>query len=234
MFNLNALTATGQGRSPWIALPGLPAANSSYPGPERRSAASQGSRWLALMLDEIDYGMLLLADGGQVMHVNHAARAELDDEHPLQLQGRELRARLAQELMPLQDALNAARRGLRRLVTLGESDQPFTMAVVPLGAMAGGAQQATLLLLGKKKVCESLSVQWFARSHALTPTETRVLEGLCHGLDPREVAESHGVGLATVRTQIGSIRAKTSTESIRDLVRRVAVLPPMVSSLRAA
>ena len=108
------------------------------------------------------------------------------------------------------------------------------MAVVPLGAMAGGAQQATLLLLGKKKVCESLSVQWFARSHALTPTETRVLEGLCHGLDPREVAESHGVGLATVRTQIGSIRAKTSTESIRDLVRRVAVLPPMVSSLRAA
>lgn len=37
--------------------------------------------------------------------------------------------------MPLQDALNAARRGLRRLVTLGESDQPFTMAVVPLGAM---------------------------------------------------------------------------------------------------
>ena len=35
MFNLNALTATGQGRSPWIALPGLPAANSSYPGPER-------------------------------------------------------------------------------------------------------------------------------------------------------------------------------------------------------
>ena len=83
----------------------------------------------------------------------------LDFLHSPELQGRELRARLAQDLMPLQDALNAARRGLRRLVTLGESDQPFTMAVVPLGAMAGGAQQATLLLLGKKKVCESLSVQ---------------------------------------------------------------------------
>lgn len=95
MFNLNALTATGQGRSPWIALPRCRPPTAATPGPERRSAASQGSRWLALMLDEIDYGMLLLADGGQVMHVNHAARAELNNKHPLQLQGRELRARLA-------------------------------------------------------------------------------------------------------------------------------------------
>ena len=220
-----------QGNRPAL---GTPAANTPYRGPERRSTASQSSRWLALMLDEIDYGMVLLSDAGQVLHVNHAARAELDGRHPLQLLGRELRARLPQDLGPLQDALQAARRGLRRLVTMGERHEPFTMAVVPLGAAATGAPQATLLMLGKKRVCESLSVQWFARTHALTPAETRVLEGLCQGLDPREVAEQHGVGLATVRTQIGSIRAKTGTESIRDLVRRVAVLPPMVSSLRAA
>jgi DNA-binding CsgD family transcriptional regulator len=231
MFDLNTLIPAGQAPRQLVALA---AANSGYRGPERRSAASQGSRWLSLMLDEIDYGMVLLADDGHVLHVNHAARAELDGDHPLQLLGRELRARLPQDVAPLHDALQAARRGLRRLVTLGERHEPFTMAVVPLGALATGAPQATLLLLGKKRVCESLSVQWFARTHALTPAETRVLEALCQGLDPREVADQHGVGLATVRTQIGSIRAKTGTESIRDLVRRVAVLPPMVSSLRAA
>jgi DNA-binding CsgD family transcriptional regulator len=38
--------------------------------------------------------------------------------------------------------------------------------------------------------------------------------------------------MATVRSQIGSIRAKTGAESIRELVRRVAVLPPMRSALR--
>jgi DNA-binding CsgD family transcriptional regulator len=237
MFDLNALFPVGH--APRQQSLGLPAANhigsiAGYRGPERRSAASQGSRWLSLMLDEIDYGMVLLSDGSQVMHVNHAAKAELDADHPLQLLGRELRARLPQDVAPLHDALQAAQRGLRRLVTLGERNEPFTMAVVPLGALASGAPQATLLLLGKKRVCESLSVQWFARTHALTPAETRVLEALCQGLDPREVAEQHGVGLATVRTQIGSIRAKTGTESIRDLVRRVAVLPPMVSSLRVA
>ena len=216
--------------------PALGAAVSHLPyrGPERRSATSQGSRWMAAMLDEIDYGMVLVGEGGQVLHVNHAARADLDAEHPLQLLGRELRTRLPQDGAALADALQAAQRGLRRLVTLGGRAQPLPVAVVPLGAMPGGSMAATLLLLGKRSVCESLSVQWFARSHALTPAETRVLEALCQGLDPREVAEQNGVGLATVRTQIGSIRSKTGAESIRDLVRRVAVLPPMVSSLRAA
>ena len=34
------------------------------------------------------------------------------------------------------------------------------------------------------------------------------------------------------RTQIGAIRVKTGTNSIRDLVRRVALLPPLVGALR--
>lgn len=235
MFDLNTLIPAGATAriALGLAAGAAPAAAPGYRGPERRSAASQSSRWLSLMLDEIDYGMVLLNEAGQVLHVNHAARAELDGEHPLQLLGRELRARLSTDVAPLNEALQAAQRGLRRLITLGGRGSALTLAVVPLGAQASGAPQATLLLLGKRRVCERLSVQWFARAHSLTPAETRVLEGLCSGLDPREVADQHGVGLATVRTQIGSIRAKTATESIRDLVQRVAVLPPMVSSLRA-
>lgn len=231
MFDLDTLIAAGQ---PPRQRPPQLAVVSGYQGPERRSGASQGARFLSLALDELDYGMVLLSDGGHVLHINHAARAELGGDHPLQLCGRELRARNPQDAAPLQDALHAARRGLRRLLTLGERHEPFTMSVLPLGPQTAGAPRATLLLLGKKRVCESLSVQCYARTHALTPAETRVLEALCQGLEPREVADMHGVGLATVRTQIGSIRAKTGTESIRDLVRHVATLPPMVSALRAA
>ncbi|MFO1326229.1 MAG: helix-turn-helix transcriptional regulator [Rubrivivax sp.] len=228
----DTLVQASQGHRP--ALGALAANAMPYRGPERRAAASQGSRWLALMLDEVDYGMLLVAESGQVLHVNHAARAELDGEHPLVLQGRQLRARLPQDVAPLADALQGAQRGLRSGVTLGLREQRVTLSVVPLGGRGDTHPQATLLTLSKRQVCERLSVQWFARNHALTPAETRVLEALCQGLDPREVAARNGVGLATVRTQIGSIRAKTGSESIRDLVRRVAVLPPMVSSLRAA
>lgn len=198
-----------------------------YRGPERRTRGTPVLPWLEMMLDEVDYGMLLLADDAEALHVNHAARAEMDASHPLQLSGRQLRARLAADVARLHDALaDAARRRLRRLVVLGEGAQRVNLAVIPLG------QGRTLVVLGKRRLSERLSVQWFGSQHGLTPAESRVLESLCEGLTPREIAELGGVGLATVRTQIGSIRAKTGAKNIRELVRQVAVLPPMVSALR--
>ena len=59
-----------------------------------------------------------------------------------------------------------------------------------------------------------------------------MLELLCSGVRPTEVARQQGVAVSTVRTQIGSIRAKTGAGSISELVRQVAVLPPMVGALR--
>jgi DNA-binding CsgD family transcriptional regulator len=76
-------------------------------------------------------------------------------------------------------------------------------------------------------------VQWFARSHDLTLAETRVLEALSEGLQPNDIAARHGVGISTVRSQIGSIRSKTRSDSIGALVRQVAVLPPLVGALRS-
>jgi DNA-binding CsgD family transcriptional regulator len=207
----------------------LPMFSHVYHGPERRSGPPAVARWLAAMLDEIDYGMLLLGDACEVLHANHAARSELDAGHPLLLAGRQLRARQAADMLRLHDALaDATNRSLRRLVALGDGADRANLAVIPLG------RAATLLVLGKRHLSERISVQCFASLHGLTPAEARVLSGLCEGLDPREVAELHEVGLATVRTQIGSIRAKTGAANIRALVRQVAVLPPMVSSLRRA
>ena len=59
-----------------------------------------------------------------------------------------------------------------------------------------------------------------------------VLAALGMGVAPADIAQEQGVKLSTVRTQIGSIRAKIGVSSITDLVRRVAALPPMVGALR--
>jgi len=66
----------------------------------------------------------------------------------------------------------------------------------------------------------------------LDAAETRVLVALCQGIPPGAAAAEIGVGIATVRTQIGSIRQKTGAQSIRALVRQVAVLPPLMGALR--
>ncbi len=229
-------------RAPQQTSPAFGTASASaaqrYGGPERRQMNGQSGThlpyWLAATFDEIDYGMLLLNDATHVVHVNHAARAELDGKHPLQLLGRELRARRSQDVAPLHEALRAAgQRGLRKLLTLGEGNQRASVSVVPLVASAGHEGEAmTLVMLGKHRVCEELSVQGFARSHGLTAAETRVLVALCEGTPPGEAAARLGVAISTVRTQIGNIRMKTGAESIRDLVRQVAVLPPLRGVLR--
>mgnify|MGYP002145029906 CR=1 FL=1 len=100
------------------------------------------------------------------------------------------------------------------------------------GEIAQAGSAATLLVLGRREVCGSLAVQGFAREYRLSPSEEQVLAALCEGLSPNEVAERHGVKIATVRTQIANLRAKTGAESIRALVKQVAVLPPLVGTLR--
>ncbi|EHR73769.1 DNA-binding protein with HTH domain [Burkholderiales bacterium JOSHI_001] len=210
------------------------AAASGYCGPERRRSASLAQRCMGHMLDEVDYGMLLLAQDGHLLHANKAARRDLDAQHPLQLLGRELRPRLDADGVALREAVGqAARRGLRRLLKLGDAAQRCSVAVVPLGLGGASGEQAVLLMLGKRSMCEELSVEGFARSHGLTLAETQVLKGLCGGLPPQDIAGRNGVALSTVRTQIGSIRAKTGAGSIRALVQMVAQLPPMVGMLQA-
>jgi len=215
------------------AAMGRPSANDGYRGPERRCRPSPLTGLLAAMLDEIDYGMLLVADGLHLLHANHVARAELDAEHPLQVLGHELRARQPHDVAPLHAALtDACRRRLRRLVTLGDGPQRVCLAVVPIPAPGDATPTSALVMLGKRHVCQQLSVEAFARAHALTPMETLVLKALCIGTRPGEIALQHSVALSTVRSQVGSIRNKRGAENIGALVRMVALLPPMVGALR--
>jgi DNA-binding CsgD family transcriptional regulator len=204
-----------------------------YGGPERRSATSIDQRRLAQMLDEIDYGMLLVDAESRVRHLNEPARRDIDDAHPLQLMGAEVRARRPVDVPVLRDAIvSAAQRGLRKLLRLGTHADSVSVAVVPLPKAPHEAHHAVLLLLGKRRVCEELTVDWYARSHGLTIAETAVIKGLCADLTPQQIAERQGVGMATIRTQIGSIRTKTGASSIKALVRQVAMLPPLVGALR--
>ena len=205
----------------------------NYHGPERRAEPAGSPHWMAAALDEMDYGVLLLHRDSQVLHVNHAARTELDDQHPLQVLEGRLRVRRSLDVAPLNDALcSAAVRGLRKLLTLGEGAQRVSVSVVPLATKSTHTDPVVLVILGKRQVCEVLSVQGFARSHGLSAAEARVLTLLCQGIPPNEIAAQIGVAISTVRSQIGNIRIKTGAESIRALVRQVAVLPPLMGVLR--
>ncbi len=200
----------------------------------RLEARSRASDWVAQLLNHIDYGIVALDAERRVSLANAAAYTLLSQAHPLQIRAGELRTRHAVDMPRLQRALDAsATRGLRTLLPLGP-EQGVCVAIVPLQLPQPGRQGTALLVLGRTLSGESLSAQWYARSHGLTLTECRVLGQLCVGAAPGEIARRQGVAVSTIRTQIGSIRAKTGTPSIGALIRQVLALPPLVSAVQSA
>jgi DNA-binding CsgD family transcriptional regulator len=202
--------------------------------PPVHEGAAAGSM-LEQMLDIVDYGMLLLLPNGRVAFANHAARLELQDHPLLSLHGSALHVRHACDAAPLRDALVAAlHKGCQKLLTLGDDGRSWlSIAVVPLACGAAVAD-GVLLLLGKRTVCEELSIDAFGRQHELTLAEQRVLKLLCAGRRPGEVAGTLGVALSTVRTQTGSILVKTGMPGIGALLRELSRLPPLRSVLHVA
>ncbi len=205
-----------------------------YAGPERRASLARMTRWLTLMLDEMDHGMLLVAPNGQLRHANQLAQQELARGASLHLHNKMVQAHRPDQQVGLAQALAEAGRGRRRLVTLGEEGQALSVAVVPLASEDEEQESLALLVLGKHRHCSTLTVDFFARTQGLTGAEANVLQALCSGLRPKEIAREFGVAISTVRSQISSIRTKTQTASIRDLINRVAVLPPITSAMKTA
>lgn len=203
-----------------------------YSGPERRAEPTTSlARWLTLMLDEMDHGMLLVTPGGVLRHANQHAHRELALADRLVVSDQQLRAVQRHEALLLSQALIDAGRGRRRLLWLGRQEPGLSVAVVPLPDDTDGGEAQVLLVLGRRQPGDALTIDFYARAQGLTDAEARVLRALCSGLKPKQVANQHDVAVSTVRTQISSIRQKTQTASIRDLVSRVATLPPIAMSL---
>ncbi len=209
--------------------PGLASAMPAAP-----EMTSMSPQWFSRVLDIVDYGIVMVVDGCRVVYANAVARHELAGEHALQLAGGEIGTRNTSEAPTMRRALSdAMSRRMQSMIKLtGPMGMTVTLAVVPL-ADANGIP-AAVLVFGKRSVCEELSTDAFARLHALTVAETRVLKLLCQEYRPDDIARAVGVKLTTVRTQITSIRAKTETRDIGGIVHRVAKLPPLPCRTRRA
>ena len=185
-----------------------------------------------MVLDEIDYGIVLLSAEHRVVYCNHAARRELNADHPLELVAATLRARRTKDEVLLIAALRAATlQGLRRMLTFDTGKGTIPVAVVPTSDRDGNGP-AILLMLGRSQVCEALSAHGLANCLGLTPAERAVLSQLSAHQRPVDIARTLCVALSTVRTHLANIRIKTGASSIRALVELLARLPPLTSVLR--
>ena len=210
------------------------AARSAQPGVWAAAAHAAQVALLTRMLDEIDYGLLLVGSEGRLRYANQLGLRELAGEGALQLTHGHVRARAVVDQSTLGAALLDAARGRRRLFSVGAHVAPVTLAVVPMPPDDDDGDAHALLVFGKRRATEALTLDFYARTHGLTAAESSVLQAICAGMKPKEIAHHQGVAISTVRSHICSIRTKTQTSSIRDLANRIAVLPPITPAMKSA
>lgn len=189
---------------------------------------------LAALLDQVDYPIYLVGPDARLLHANRSGLQAVTPMAPLRVDCGYLGACQPREHVALKSAISvAARAGTRRLRELGPPGRTVMAAVVPLSGdhvpcqPGRPAERTVMVLAGRSGVGESAAARWFAACHGLTGAEVRVLEALLAGESPKEIATQHGVAVSTVRTQLASVRAKTGATSLRALVRKVGLLPPM-------
>lgn len=193
----------------------------SEPGSDARSAL------LGLLVDELANGALVINENGKILYANLAARREMAHGAMIKDKDGQLHLLSPAAGKAFQGAREQAAIGLRSLLTLSAEDMNATMSVVPLKAPSGGPYEHIALFLSRASVCEPGVLGYFARSYSLTPTEQRVLVFLCHCLSTPEIAIQMKIAVSTVRSHVRSLCIKTSCSGARELIQRVAVLPPL-------
>lgn len=191
--------------------------------------------WLGAVLDEIDYGIVVLTPRLELAYCNRIGRSELNGGSPVTLLNGGLHAGESREDRQLREALRlAAERGLRRLLAFHRDEGTLTMAIVPMGGRDDrptGQPAPVLVIFGRRQMCETLSAQALAKCFGLTEAEGRILAQLVAQQRPAEIAARLCVALCTVRTHIANIRVKAGVSSIRELVQMMARLPPLTNRL---
>ncbi len=190
-------------------------------------AMESGPDVLSMLLDVLAHGLIVLGERGQLVYVNQIARVELGRGRVLCKTGEEVHAVTAADNKSLQLALAKAGSGKRSLINMGAGGLNLALAVVPLKPEAGSWKSRVALFFSRAEVCESGMFGFFARNCGLTQTEEQVLTILCRGLSTPEIALQMKVAVSTVRSHVRSLCAKTGSSGVRELVNRVAVLPPV-------
>ncbi len=217
----------GSTRAAW-PQPGTP------PAPQV-SALGPATGLLSLVLDQLDYGVIVCDKDGHLILSNDAARREISLGNPLaldtsgQLQlkgvGPDICSRWRAALFA------AVHSHKRQLLTFVSGGPGFSAAVLPLG---GSDLGCALVLLSRRHLATDIVVTHFGQAHDLTEAESKVLSHLANGMKLKDLACERKVKMSTLRAQVASLREKTGVSRMGDLVLMLAGLPPMTSALRCS
>lgn len=107
-------------------------------------------------------------------------------------------------------------------ISLGEGSLVLNVVVAP--CVVAGRSWALLMINDPAATTGDLR-RHLVGLYGLTWAEASTIASLAAGQTPAEAAETRGVGLPTVRTQIQQALQKSGSDRLTDLLREIAMLP---------
>ena len=182
---------------------------------------------LAGLLDELAFGLAIVNERRHLLHASRAARHNLAGMHGLRLIDGVIEATQAEEAATLQKAIDAAQSGKRGYLMFGQGEHRGGVAILPLAEPAPGVPVQVALVFEKAALGNDLGLHFFAKAYRLTRSEQAVLGVLSSGKSVVEVAGELKSSVHTARTHVRGILVKTGQQSLRGLIKRLGMLPPV-------
>lgn len=180
------------------------------------------------VLDLIQFGVLLYGSDRKLMHANSAAQHILDNEDGICLRTGELtigNREADAHVLQLLDAVfqpNASPEKLSGgIVTIPRLSRarPYSLIVVPMMASKVKIENTSVaVFLFDPDARKTTAIDLFVASYGLTRSEAQLAHALASGEMLETIAAKRGVTRNTVKTQLHSIFAKTSTSRQSELV----------------
>ena len=178
-------------------------------------------------LERVGFGGMVIDGSGYVLTFNPAALKLLrDNVGGSEANEAEWMRHAAKRL--LDRASPWLPRNLGAWVTIpGHGDRPLALHRVPLVG-AEGYTDCVVLIMADLAAAPQPSPAPLRRIFGLTAAEAKLAIQILQGETPADIARNHHVSVATVRSQLASVFAKTQTRRQSELVMlltRIAILP---------
>ncbi len=198
------------------------------PQPVSVATGAGASAAAAAALECLSHGVAVFDARGSLAYCNLAARSAIS-RAGWALRSNQLVCAVAEDAQTWRQALRSAclhgRHGLLELQAQSGNANGTASVYVSLTPVRWAHRDMALASFEREELCGSLVLQQFSARHRLTSTEGQVLQKLCQGLRPADIAVEHGVSPTTVLTQVAAIRIKTGCNSVQGLLNKLSRLP---------
>jgi DNA-binding CsgD family transcriptional regulator/PAS domain-containing protein len=184
----------------------------------------------ALLVEQLSTPIFLIDGSGRLIYKNPAGTRLLDEKQA----GYVAKNRLSLNDVDLDALIEGVkdRHFFETTVSAGGSEENLKVAAVAVRINeAAEASPIAIFLTGLPGEARPSEV-FLRNAYKLTSAEIRLVFGLFEGLPPADYASRAGLSIATVRSQIASVREKTGARNQTELIRMLAVADwPVIKSI---